>query len=292
MKNYFYAVITIFLAFTVVSCGKPAFKTTESGLTYKVHRSNRDTKAAIDNIIQVDMAYRFPEDSVLFSSSDFNEPMYITILPSEYQGDIYEGFTMMAVDDSVTFKLDAQQFFTLTLGYNALPGMFQQGDSIFVDVVLRRIFTKDEFASYQDEKRQALIAEQEKLALQEEGLLQQYLTDNNITAQPEESGIIIIVTEQGTGPKPTAGQVVTVHYTGKLLDGTVFDSSVDRAPIEFQIGVGQVIRGWDEGLSKLNVGSKATLIIPSHMAYGGQQRGPHIKPFSTLVFDVELLNAR
>ena len=293
MKKYFFVVTAVIIAFMLGGCGKPAFKITESGLTYKVHRSNNDPKAAIDNIVKVDMAYRFPEDSVLFSSIDFNEPMYITILPSEYQGDIYEGFTMMAVDDSLTFKLDASQFFTVTLGYNALPGMFQQGDSIFVDVVMRRIFTKEEFDAYQEEKRQALIEEQEKLALQEEGLMQQYLTENNITAQPEESGLIIIVTEQGTGPKPTAGQVVTVHYTGKLLDGTVFDSSVDRGePIEFQIGVGQVISGWDEGLSKLNVGSKATFIIPSHLAYGNQQRGPHIKPFSTLVFEVELINAR
>ena len=128
--------------------------------------------------------------------------------------------------------------------------------------------------------------------MQEEGLIQKYLADNNITAQPEESGLIIIINEQGTGPKPTAGQMIRVHYTGKLLDGTVFDSSLDREPIEFQVGVGQVISGWDEGLTKINVGTKATFIIPSILAYGNQERGPHIKPFSTLVFDIELISAK
>ena len=92
----------------------------------------------------------------------------------------------------------------------------------------------------------------------------------------------------GTGVKPTAVDMVKVHYTGKLLDSTTFDSSVDRGePVEF--GVNQVIQGWQEGLQLMPVGSKFKFYIPYELAYGEQGTGP-IPPFSTLVFDVELLD--
>jgi len=103
--------------------------------------------------------------------------------------------------------------------------------------------------------------------------------DQQITA----SGLKYVIIEQGTGPQPKPGDQVTVKYTGKLEDGTVFDSGT----IPFTLGVGAVIPGWDEGIALLNEGGKATLIIPSELAYGPQGNGP-IPPNATLIFDVEL----
>src|SRR3989338_1676656 len=94
----------------------------------------------------------------------------------------------------------------------------------------------------------------------------------------------------GAGPQTKTGQTVKVHYTGWLTDGKKFDSSVDRGqPFEFVIGVGQVIKGWDEGVSTMKVGSKRKLIIPSNLGYGKTGAGNSIPPDSILVFDVELL---
>lgn len=93
----------------------------------------------------------------------------------------------------------------------------------------------------------------------------------------------------GDGETPKQGQMISVHYTGWLLDGTKFDSSVDRGePLEFTIGVGQVIPGWDEGVGSMRVGGKRKLTIPHQLAYGERGVGP-IPPRSTLVFEVELL---
>ncbi|EMR01107.1 putative FKBP-type peptidyl-prolyl cis-trans isomerase fkpA precursor [Cesiribacter andamanensis AMV16] len=105
------------------------------------------------------------------------------------------------------------------------------------------------------------------------------------------SGVRIRVTQKGTGAKPQPGDNIVVHYRGTLLDGTPFDASYDRnEPFTFPVGQGMVIRGWDEGLLQLPKGSKATLYIPSTLAYGPQQRGEVIQPNSILVFDVEVLD--
>ena len=96
----------------------------------------------------------------------------------------------------------------------------------------------------------------------------------------------------GDGPEARAGQTVSVHYTGTLLDGKKFDSSRDRGqPFQFGLGAGQVIRGWDEGVAGMKVGGRRTLVIPPELGYGSRAIGP-IPPNSTLQFDVELLGVR
>ncbi|WP_317166768.1 FKBP-type peptidyl-prolyl cis-trans isomerase [Spirosoma aureum] len=118
-----------------------------------------------------------------------------------------------------------------------------------------------------------------------------FLTENKAKAGvvTTASGLQYSVEKEGTGAKPTATDRVKVHYTGRLLDGKVFDSSVERGqPAEF--GVNEVIKGWTEALQLMPVGSKWKLYIPSDLAYGDRGAGADIKPGSTLVFDVELLD--
>lgn len=123
------------------------------------------------------------------------------------------------------------------------------------------------------------------------------MTENteNIAANTEktvttDSGLKYVELKEADGATPKTGQTVVVHYTGTLEDGTKFDSSRDRnSPFQFKIGVGQVIKGWDEGVGTMKVGSRRKLIIPPELGYGARGAGGVIPPNATLIFDVELL---
>jgi FKBP-type peptidyl-prolyl cis-trans isomerase len=122
------------------------------------------------------------------------------------------------------------------------------------------------------------------------------ITKRSGTTQAEvttPSGLKYVDLQEGTGPTPQTGQMLSVHYTGTLQNGTKFDSSLDRGqPYQFRIGTGAVIKGWDEGLMTMKVGGKRKLIVPPGLGYGARGNPPNIPGNSTLLFDVELISAK
>jgi len=123
--------------------------------------------------------------------------------------------------------------------------------------------------------------------------LQDYFAKNNIKAEKTSSGLYYTIQKEGTGEKIARGQSATLKYTGKLLDGTTFDSNVDRTdPFTVKAGTGSVIPGFDEGITLLKKGSKATLYIPSAMAYGEHSPAPSMPPNSILIFELEVTDVK
>ncbi len=137
-------------------------------------------------------------------------------------------------------------------------------------------------------------------------IIEQYITDNGLTAVTDPSGLRIVFNETFGDKKPNPAQVVTVNYVGYLLNGTVFDTSFEQVaidngifndsrvyePIEFTVGVGQVIKGWEIGILLMGVGDKATLLIPSGLAYGPFGSGTLIGPNAVIGFDAELVDIK
>ncbi len=277
--------VAVSLMTVMNSCNGQAYKTTDSGLKYKIHVLNKDNPVPeAGDIISMKMTYGTP-DTLFFNSTEMPEQnMMLAMQESTYPGDFYEMMAMLHQGDSATFILNADSFFVKTAGYPKLPGFAKDLKDLEFHVMLTKIQTEEEVMAEMEAERNTMRDEEgEKIAA--------YVQENNIDAIPTEMGMYVIVTEQGNGPKPVAGDNVKVHYTGMLLDGTKFDSSVDRGqPFEFVLGQGRVIRGWDEGIAMLNMGSKARLIIPSEMGYGERGAGRDIPPFSPLIFDVELID--
>jgi len=147
-----------------------------------------------------------------------------------------------------------------------------------------KVFTPALIAAKKKEEEEKKIAE-EQLRLNKE-FLAKHIEETIKT----DSGLRYIITNEGIGDTPYPGQTVRVHYTGYFLDGTKFDSSYDKNnPIEFMLGTGKVIKGWDEGIQLLNIGAKAKLVIPPELAWGARGAGKVIPPNATVIFDVELV---
>jgi FKBP-type peptidyl-prolyl cis-trans isomerase FklB len=173
-----------------------------------------------------------------------------------------------------------------------IQGFVNGSDStdVLMDQAQAQKVVQTYFQNKQKAEAEKAKAEGEKNKVDGEEFLSENKSKEGV--QTTESGLQYIVLKEGSGDKPTTASKVKVHYHGTLLDGTVFDSSVDRGePAEF--GVTQVIKGWTEGLQLMTTGAKYKFFIPQELAYGANPRpGGAIKPYATLIFDVELLEIK
>ena len=195
----------------------------------------------------------------------------------------------LKVGDSVFFQLTVDQF----LGY--IPGA-NYPDSIGSELMsfyagIENIMSREEFENKQREQFEKMkMNEDQQLSIDLE-LIDNYLKENNIDAVKTESGLRYVIEKTGQGENAAPGDNVSVHYTGMLLDGEKFDSSLDRGdPLNFTLGQGMVIRGWDEGITYFNKNSKGTIYIPSSLGYGASGAGGVIPPNAVLVFEIELID--
>ena len=160
--------------------------------------------------------------------------------------------------------------------------------TIRIDRIGKQAEEWDALASFEEFKKSKASREAAAAAAEEENL-KEHTKGMNRT----DSGLYYNIQKEGTGATPGSGKTVSVHYRGMLMDGTVFDSSYQRnQPIDFPLGEGRVIPGWDEGIALLKKGSAAKLVIPSELAYGAQGAGGVIPPNATLIFEVELVDFR
>lgn len=284
--NFLTASLSFMFLLVASSCqsdGQAKYKTTETGLTYKLHESfPENAKPQLTDIVEITMLYTV-NDSVIFDSKNMDREMRFPLTQPVFGGDFYEGIAFMHKGDSASFLMPADQVFLDIFKVKTLPPFVKDGDKMRFDIRLKNFMTS---ADYEAEQRQKSMMEEQVSA----EMMHKYLEEQQITVEPTESGLVYVEQERGKGSLAKAGQTVKVHYTGRLTDGTVFDSSVERGePIEFVLGEGKVIRGWDEGIAMMRKGGKALLVIPFDLAYGQRAVG-NIPAFSPLVFEVELVD--
>lgn len=278
-----------------ISCKQSKFKgyeQSESGLYYKFYIKNDTTITpqigdgiAIQYIIK-----KQSNDSLIVNSKDVSRDgsgiaKFLLQKPT-FSGSIEDGILMMHKGDSASFIISADSFFLKTNKMNQLPPFIRPGEYLSIFIKLTDIKTKKELEENQKKQEEELA----KLKEEELQKLDEYIQKNKITVKPTDKGLYFIELKKGKGEKIGINSVVKVHYRGELVDGTVFDSSEGKEPIEITVGTGEVIPGWDEALQLMQKGSKAKIILPSSLAYGKQAAGP-IPPYSTLIFTLEVIDA-
>ena len=267
------------------ACDKYKTKVTDTGLKYQIFDHNDEArKAKLGDIMSFHLVLKNGADSVLRDTYKDKTPVKLVLQAPPFKGSFEEGLAMLATGDSAKFFINADTLFAKMM--QPLPPMIKKGSEITFTVKVLSVLTSEEF-----QKQQSEAGLKQKTV--DEKVIQEYLTKNNLTAKAQHtaSGLYYIDDVVGTGENPSQGDNVKVHYTGKLLDGKVFDSSKNAGkPIDFQVGVGMVIPGWEEGLLMMKKGGKRTLIIPSGLAYGPDGQPGAIPGNSVLLFDVELVD--
>lgn len=300
-------IATIF-AFTAIisACDTQTEQTTESGLKYTYITEGSGDEAKNGEFLVMNLELRNDKDSVLFSSADSGFPQIFPVSDSlPPNNKVEEAFLLgKRVGDSLHVKLTAMDAY----GPQNIPQGVSPEEMLTVILGVTNVEDEAGIQALQQEFLAKSQREAEEMAAAQTetdiAIIDKYLADNNITAEVADNGLRYVISQPGSGPTPVAGDSVKVHYVGRLLDGTLFDTSVESAareagkfsperpytPIGFIVGRGQVIQGWDEGLLMFPKGSKGTIYIPSPLAYGPQARSAEIKENSILMFDVEMVD--
>ena len=293
--NKVFTILSSALLLGLVSCNSSQFEgytKAENGLHYKYFNHDEALNKAMEGD-GISFKYIFKllsKDSVLVNSSAVSQDgsgiTKFILPPTSFPGSIEDALMMMAAGDSASFIVSADSFFLKTNRLKELPPFVKPGDHIQADIKMVEIKTKAELEENQRQQQEELT----KLSGMEKPKIEAYIAENKITVKPTATGLYYIEAVKGKGPIAKAGDLVTVQYIGKLLDGTEFDSSYGRPdPFKFVLGNNEVIPGWEEALLMMAKGGKAKLILPSSIAYGARNIGP-IPPFSPLLFEVELVN--
>ncbi|WP_423148584.1 FKBP-type peptidyl-prolyl cis-trans isomerase [Rubrolithibacter danxiaensis] len=289
--------LVIFLSVSLGARGQEQWVTRPNGLQYKILTANAGDKIKVNDIITFNFIQKTDKDSVLGSSYQVGRPVKIQVQQSRSITDLMEFFTQLTARDSAIAKIPADSIFKNDESQR--PAFLPKGSSLVFLIKIEKVQSLDEVMA--EEK-----LEMEKLQAAEKQALDKYIADQKQNVKSTPSGLRYVIIKASAKNKPLSSDTVYVNYTGRTLEGKVFDSSIEAEakkaglnqpgrtyePIHFAVGEGEVIKGWDEGLLLLNEGSKARFFIPSQLAYGSQGAGEDIKPFSPLIFDVELVKIK
>lgn len=279
-------ILFVLSAFILFSCSsEEQFSETKDGFKYKIIRENKDADTTyIGATVEINAEYYGPDDSLLFQSIDIgpNFRMRIKTPNPSTPSNIDNALLMLNEGDSGIFYINAGNFYHNTRNIN-LPKGIKETDMLRFHIGMEKVISTEEL----DELKKKYF---DKLKKEEEGLLKDFVEINFPSIKQTESGFYIDILSEGKGKPASEGDSVIFHYEGKFLTGEYFGSSLaSNKPLTYSVGSPLDIKAWEETLSTLPEGGKAMIIVPSHLAYGEQGYGNLIKPYTSLIFEIEVL---
>lgn len=291
-------------AISLTSCNKTKV-TEKDGIEYTYVKEGNE-KAPNGEYLLYNLEVLTATDSVIISTLEQPFPGYVQANDSmEVTNGMDEIFLNLKKGDSIAFESTAKTIF----GGNYPPFM-KEDDLVKVRLGAFEIMNQEGIQAYYEKVMAAEEVKRTERAaeriIEEDKIIQDYLKEKGLEAQKTESGLYYIIEEEGTGDPVTPGTSMSVHYAGYLIDGSLFDTSIEAIakengifnegrpyePLPVAVGMGQVIPGWDEGLLLLKKGSKGKFLIPSPLGYGENAMGDRIPANSILIFDVDVADVK
>lgn len=277
-------------------------KETPKGHKYTMVKEGEGEVGKAGEFLVINMMIKDAKDSVWNDTREQKIPMILPISePNPADEGIEEVFALLKKGDSILFPIKAKTLFEKQGG--RVPNNVDSASIFTFYLGVKDILDETQVQALEQEIMGKLTSEQLAIDI---ALIDGYLAESNTEVQTTESGLRYRFTKEGNGVNAAPGNEVSIHYAGYLLDGTLFDSSIESIakannkytpgrpykPLTLQAGSGQVIPGWEEAILLMNKGSKMRVWIPSTLAYGPRQRSEEIKPNSILVFDMEMIDIK
>lgn len=271
------------------------YSKTESGLEYKILKDSiGKNHPETGGFFTFWFSLTTDKDSIIENQFNNNErPVGIPTPEITFKPSIEEGFRLLTDGDSALFLLNADTLYLKTF-QQPKPSFIASGSKLKMIVKMNKVYSKhfvDSVLAIQEAKEVDKLVEDKKIFTRDSMLIQDYLRAHKLNGELTPSGAVVVVLNANALSKQfiSNGETIQTSYIGKLLeDGTEFDRSASGDYFSFNVGVGQVIKGWDEGFLKLKHGEKALILIPSALAYGSRGAGGSIPPNAPLIFEVEV----
>ncbi|WP_295655033.1 FKBP-type peptidyl-prolyl cis-trans isomerase [uncultured Mucilaginibacter sp.] len=297
-------VLLVVAAASLAGCKN--FKQGDGGMLYNIVEDKSGPKIKEGDVISLNGVIKNEADSVLSSTYEMGHQWATQVSKPQFKGDLISGLELLSEGDSAVLKINADTA-SKRSGQPKPPGF--KGKYYVYCVRIEKVFAKDKKQpdSVFNKKISAYFKSlNDKIKADEPIKIKKYIADNKLNVVTTASGLSYVITQQGNGPKAANGDTAVVNYIGKFLNGKVFDTSIldvakqnkrvqpgrPYAPVRIPVGVHAVIPGWDETLALLPKGTKATVIIPSSLAYGEQGMQGLVGPFTPLVFEMEIVDVK
>ncbi|MBQ1731320.1 MAG: FKBP-type peptidyl-prolyl cis-trans isomerase, partial [Bacteroidales bacterium] len=248
----------------VVDRPENVFLKTANGIEYKIVKASKSKRTPnVGDVMYMNMSYRTERtDSLLFASSDLGEEFRMRLAAPSDKGCIEEALMLLHEGDSAVIKVDAIKFFVKSQGKASIPAFIKKGDRLVFNVRMKKIVSGLDYANANKDMYQKRIDE-------ENSLINRFLINMNYPLKKTDSGLHILTINKGAGKKPSVGSTVKIDYTAAFIDGSVFDSTLERSePFSFVTGKKEVIVGLEEAVMNMQVGDHCLVIIPFRLAYG------------------------
>ncbi len=289
-------------ALVVVACSSGK-RETPKGYGYEMIKEGTGETVKVGEYLVVNMLFKDGNDSI-WSDTRGNEIPMLMAIQEATPGDegLEEIFRTLKAGDSIVCEMPAKTLFEKTWR-QAVPPSIDSTSNFTFYIGVKEILTEQQMVALEQELMAKFTARQ---TAKDAEIIDAHLASANVEAQSTVSGLRYLITKQGKGANATPGQEVSINYAGYLLDGTLFDTSIESIakannsynpgrpyePYTLTAGTGMVIRGWDEAILLMNRGTKMRVWIPSSLAYGPQKRSELIKENTILVFDMEMMDIK